>query len=121
MAQVESLARTLEERPSLGAFVRRLRADWNFGTPLNMLLHATPNIELIALSNLAIPMNDHSQLMYSALEGMNPRKLALISNSWLEEIMAHPHTSASLQAVAPKWTNLVRRASQLWQNHCLTN
>ncbi|KAJ7258303.1 hypothetical protein C8J57DRAFT_1073769 [Mycena rebaudengoi] len=106
-AQTQALARSLRQHKDLGWFVKMLRVEDGFGSPMQHILKSAPNISDICLS-LTIRSLDNISGLALGLPMINPARFILcdeiidfVKNKVLTQLVA------TIMESVKKWSNLV--------------
>ncbi|KAF8217419.1 hypothetical protein K438DRAFT_1924921 [Mycena galopus ATCC 62051] len=105
-AQCRALCDALKNSPDLGRFIKKLRVEGGFSTPMHEILKRAPNITDLFLS-LQIHSSDSSSGLATGLSLINPTRLIIFDDGHsLLKNKAVLLLIASLEACGKKWTNL---------------
>ncbi|KAJ7611805.1 hypothetical protein FB45DRAFT_941062 [Roridomyces roridus] len=105
-AQAKALGRALSDNKELGQWVRHLRVEGGFGSPMLAILKAAPNITDLYLS-LEIFASDNTVGLCNGLSLIQPQRLILKDAEWrrTRNKMVSQLVDA-LAAAIPKWQRL---------------
>jgi hypothetical protein len=107
-AQARALHDALRNNPDLGRFIKKLRVEGGFGTPMHHILQSAPNITDLFLC-LQIHSSDSSSGLATGLPLINPTRLIIFDDSdSLLKNKAVLQLISTLEGCVMKWTNLVR-------------
>ncbi|KAJ7052238.1 hypothetical protein C8F01DRAFT_1033432 [Mycena amicta] len=106
-SQATALSKALRKNPELGRFIKKLRLEGGFGSPMNDILSLAPNITDLYLS-LDIFSSDTTEGLCKGLPLINPSRLILYTHSYKERSNKHLRNllNALLEAISA-WDHLV--------------
>ncbi|KAJ7166543.1 hypothetical protein C8R43DRAFT_1163323 [Mycena crocata] len=107
-AQARALHEALQTNPELGEFIKKIRIEGGFATPMQNILNRAPNISDLFLS-LQIHSSDSSVGLVAGLPSINPARLIifddgdnLLRNKAVVQLME------GLEICVKKWSNMKR-------------
>ncbi|KAJ7258414.1 hypothetical protein B0H12DRAFT_443805 [Mycena haematopus] len=104
-AQCRALHAALRKNPDLGRFIKKLRVEGGFSTPMGQILKWAPNIANLFLS-LQIHSSDSSSGLVAGLPSINPTRLILFEDRDILKNKAVLQLMAALEGCVKKWTNM---------------
>ncbi|KAJ7056790.1 hypothetical protein C8F01DRAFT_1372749 [Mycena amicta] len=105
-AQAKALSKALSANPDLGRFIKKLRVEGGYGTPMHAILKLAPDICDLFLS-LDIFASDSTEGLSKGLSLISPRRLILHNESHRRENKQFTALLNALLKAIPKWDRLV--------------
>ncbi|KAJ7433547.1 hypothetical protein FB451DRAFT_1313700 [Mycena latifolia] len=104
-AQAKALSRALSKNPDLGQFIKKMRVEGGYGSPMHTILKCSPSISDLFIS-FEIYSSDNSSGLCAGLPLINPTRLILQDNYGIQNKMTRNLVDVLAQLISGHWDSL---------------